>query len=489
MSNLTSLTELTKLNITQMHNGLIKRDFTSEELTRAHLQEISRANTELNAFIIITEEEAIKRAKAADQRLEKGENISKLTGIPYGIKDIFCTKGVRTTACSKILENFIPSYESTITQKLIDAGAVMLGKLNMDEFAMGSANIYSCFGPTKNPYKGPNGEALVPGGSSGASAAAVAANLAPFTLGSDTGGSVRQPASFCGLVGLRPTYGVCSRFGMVTFASSLDQAGVITRNVADNATVLEIISGYDNKDSTCSKSPLAQFHYRKDENIFKNLRIGIPKECYIKGLSSRVQNLWEAAAKKLERLGAQVIEITLPSIKYSLPVYYIICCAEASSNLARYDGIRYGPELTGNIQPKNIEELYQNFRQGFGNEVKRRILIGTYVLSSGYYDAYYAKARQAQNLIFEEFQVAFTNIDIIINPTCPTEAFGIDAKQDPLSMYMNDIFTVPPSIAGLPSLSIPMGLSENNLPLGLQLAANRFEENKLINVAEQLEQN
>ena len=477
------MTDFTELTISQMHDGLLKGDFSSEELTKFYLERISKLNDDLNAFITITEKEALERAKLADQRIKNKKNITKLTGIPCGIKDIFCTKGTRTTACSKVLENFVPTYESTVTQKLIDAGAVMLGKLNMDEFAMGSSNASSYFGPVKNPYKGPNGEDLVPGGSSGASAAAVAANLAPFTLGSDTGGSVRQPASFCRTVGIRPTYGRCSRWGMVAFTSSLDQAGCITKNVEDNAIVLEIISGYDHKDSTSSKQE--SFIYKSDDNFLKNLRVGIPKECQLEGLSSRVKDLWENSAKKLSALGAEIVEISIPSMKYSLPVYYIICCAESSSNLARYDGIRYGPD----IKPvKNIDELYKTFRHNFGDEVKRRILIGTYVLSSGYYDEYYAKAKQVQNLISSEFQNAFKNVDVILNPTCPTEAFEINSKPDPITMYMNDIFTTPASIAGLPAISIPMGMSENDLPLGIQLTANCFEENKLFNVARNLEE-
>ena len=471
--------DLVKLTIDQMHSALLNKDFSSVELTEAHLKQIKLKDENFNSFVLTTEDVALQRAKLADEVLKNGKNITKLTGIPCGVKDIYCTKGVKTTACSRALHDFVPGYESTVTQKLIDAGAVMLGKTNMDEFAMGSANTYSCFGPVKNPIKGKNEKELVPGGSSGGSAAAVAANFAPFSLGSDTGGSVRQPASFCGLVGLRPTYGRCSRWGMIAFVSSLDQAGIFTRNVEDNAYVLEAISGHDKKDSTCAD--LQNFNYKKDPNI-KGLKIGIPKECKVDGLSTEIADIWSSCAKKLQKLGAEIVEVSLPNIEHALSVYYVICVAETSSNLARYDGIRYG--ANAGINAKSTNEMYEKYRSwAFGQEVKRRVLAGTYVLSAGHYNECYAKAKDLQQLIINDYQKAFCNVDAILNPTAPSEAFAIDSQPDPMQMYMNDIFTVPTSVAKLPCISVPFGKSLNGLPIGMHFATNYFQENKLFNIA------
>ena len=477
------MTDLTELTIDQMHDGLLKKDFSSVELTKEHIKKIKSKNDDLNAFVLLTEDLALERAAKADLRIQDKKNINKLTGIPYAAKDLYCTNGVRTTACSKALHDFVPNYESTITQRLLDAGAVMLGKTNMDEFAMGSANTHSYFGPVKNPIKRKDGKSTVPGGSSGGSAAAVAAGFAPFALGSDTGGSVRQPSSFCGLVGIRPTYGRCSRWGMIAFASSFDQAGIFAHNASDNATVLEVISGYDNKDSTCSNLP--SFCYNANTNL-KGLKVGIPKECKLDGLDSQVQNSWDLCAQKLEKLGAEILQISLPNIEHALSVYYVICCAEVSSNLARYDGIRYGSNKK--IKAKDIEDMYLQYRSwAFGQEAQRRIFAGTYVLSAGHYGECYAKAQGVKKLIAHDYAKAFSDVDIILNPTSPTEAFLIDDNPDPMQMYINDIFTVPSSVARLPCVSVPFGTSANGLPLGMHLTSNYFEEGRLLDVATALQ--
>ncbi|KYH12892.1 Asp-tRNA(Asn)/Glu-tRNA(Gln) amidotransferase subunit GatA [Neorickettsia sp. 179522] len=473
------MNDLTKLSVAEMHRALVRREISSLELIEAHLSRIRERNPYTNALILVTEEEARLRAKLADERLRKGESVNVLTGIPCVIKDMYCTKGVRTTAASRALKNFVPTYESTVTSKLIDAGAVMLGKANMDEFAMGSSNTSSYFGPVKNPLKGKKGVDLVPGGSSGGSAAAVADYYSPFSLGSDTGGSVRQPASFCGLIGLRPTYGRCSRWGMIPLANSLDQAGIFSRNVEDNAAVFEVISGYDRKDSTCAK--LEPFKYNKNPDM-RHIRVGIPKECKVSGLNPQIVKLWEGTADILRQLGAEVIDVSLPCVEYSLMVYYIICSAEASSQLARYDGIRYSPDPS--ISASTISELYEKYRSvSFGREVKRRLFMGTHVLSSSGYSDYYAAAKELQEEIVREYSAVFEKVDVILNPTAPNDAFPIDGKLEPLEMYMNDIFTVPTSVAKLPCISIPVGLSEDEMPLGMHLTANYFAEELLLNVA------
>ncbi|MDN5247532.1 MAG: Asp-tRNA(Asn)/Glu-tRNA(Gln) amidotransferase subunit GatA [Wolbachia endosymbiont of Tyrophagus putrescentiae] len=476
------MNELRKLSIVQMHDGLKRRDFSSVELVKAHID--AAENEKLNAFITKTPEIAIEAAKAADVNLSKQEN-SPLTGIPVGVKDLFCTKGIRTTAASKMLENFIPTYESTVSDKLLHNGVAMLGKLNMDEFAMGSANTNSYFGPVENVWiRKSDGEKVVPGGSSGGSAAAVAGFLCAGALGSDTGGSVRQPAAYCGVVGVKPTYGRCSRFGMIAFASSLDQAGVITRSVADSALMLEAICGYDKKDSTSSDQPVPKFFNLIDNNI-KGKRIGIPREYNMDGISDEIIHHWEKVATYLRENGAEVVDISLPHTKYAIPVYYLICSAETSSNLARYDGVRYGLH----IEADTLDEMYELKRaEGFGKEVKRRILMGAYALSSGHYNEYYEKAQCVRALIRNDFIKAFENIDYILVPSSPTEAFGLNEKPDPLIMCINDVFTVPASLAGLPAISVPVALSNEGLPLALQVIGNYYDEAGILNVASVIEQ-
>lgn len=476
------MSELTKLTISEALDALGKKEVSSLDLTRAHLDAMEDKR-ELNAYITETPEIALKQAEEADKRIAAGE-AKPVDGIPIAVKDLFCTKGVHSQSCSKILDGFTPEYESTVTQKLFDNGGVMLGKTNMDEFAMGSANITSHYGPCKNPW-GANIDAdLVPGGSSGGSAAAVAADIALGSLGSDTGGSIRQPAAFCGVVGVKPTYGRCSRWGMIAFASSLDQAGVFTKTVKDSAILLGAISGHDKKDSTSAKIEVPNFASNLEQDL-KGKKIGIPAEYTVDGMPEEIQQLWEQGAAMLQSRGAEIVEISLPHTKYGLPTYYIVAPAEASSNLARYDGVRYGLRVDG----ATLDEMYENTRsEGFGDEVKRRIMIGTYVLSAGYYDAYYKKAQKLRTLISQDFSSAFEKVDAILTPTTPTEAFKIGEKQDdPVTMYLNDLFTVSASLAGLPSLSMPVGLSKNNLPLGLQLICAPWQEEKLFNIAHMLE--
>ena len=437
------------------------------ELAEEHQGEIEKTNAEYNAFITITREKALEMAKASDAKLAKGQG-GLIEGIPVGVKDLFCTKDVLTTAASHILDGFKPQYESTITGKCWEQGGVMLGKLNLDEFAMGSANITSYYGTVKSPWK-KDGKHLVPGGSSGGSACAVAANLAPVALGTDTGGSIRQPASFSGIVGIKPTYGRCSRWGIVAFASSLDQAGPLTRNVRDSAIMLNVMCGHDAKDSTSAPLAVPDFEKALTGNI-KGKKIGIPKEYRPDGLNPEIAAMWDKGAKILKDAGAEIVDIFhLPHTKYALATYYIVAPAECSSNLARYDGVRYGlrimPEKGG------INELYEATRAaGFGAEVKRRIMIGTYVLSAGYYDAYYKKAQKLRWLIADDFNKAFEKCDAILTPTAPSAPFGFDYKpSDPVEMYLNDVFTVPCSLAGLPGISLPGALNKDGLPLGLQL--------------------
>ena len=478
------MSELTALTIAEALKGLKARKYTAEELTEEHIKSIEAAR-DLNAFVLETPDQAIEDARASDVRRAGGE-VGALEGIPLGIKDLFCTKDIRTTACSHILDNFVPSYESFVTEKLRAAGATFLGKTNLDEFAMGSSNETSYFGPVRNPWgQAVDDPGLVPGGSSGGSASAVAAGLCLGATGTDTGGSIRQPAAFCGIVGMKPTYGRCSRWGIVAFASSLDQAGPMTRTVKDAAIMLEAMAGFDENDSTSSQNVIPDLEACLGQDI-KGLRIGIPREYRVEGMDQEIETLWAKGARWLEEQGAEVIEISLPKTKYALPTYYIIAPAEASSNLARYDGMRFGLRVDG----QNLEETYMKTRaEGFGAEVRRRVLIGTYVLSAGYYDAYYLKAQKVRRIISEEFASAFDQVDAVLTPTAPTPAFSQGAKTDDLiSMYLNDVFTVPASLAGLPAISIPAGLSSQGLPLGLQLITRAFDESTLFRVAGALEE-
>ena len=458
---------------------------SSKELTSEYLKNIENGK-ELNCYNTISQEKALIDAEKSDER-RKSQNLrSKYDGIPIGIKDLFCTKGVTTTASSKILSNFVPNYESTVTQNCDDAGLISLGKLNCDEFAMGSTNKTSFFGSVKNPWKSVNSDnELVPGGSSGGSAAAVSGDLCVASLGTDTGGSIRQPASFTGTVGLKPSYGRVSRWGIVAFASSLDQAGPITKTVEDAAILLDIISGHDEKDSTSSVNPKENYYENLNSDI-KGMKIGIPKEFRSDKLPASTQKSWDECANLLKTNGAEIVDISLPHTMSALPAYYIIAPAEASSNLARYDGVRYGLRVKGN----DLIDMYEKTRsEGFGDEVKRRILIGTYVLSSGYYDAYYIKAQKIRSLIKSDYVEAFKKVDAILTPSTPSTAFEIaNEPSDPVQNYLNDIFTVPVNLAGLPGISIPFTNDENNLPIGLQLITNSFEEQKLLNVARNIEE-
>jgi aspartyl-tRNA(Asn)/glutamyl-tRNA(Gln) amidotransferase subunit A len=477
------MTTLTDLTIAAARKGLASRDFSARELTAAHLAAMER-HKDLNAYIVATPDQALAMADASDARLAAGK-AGALEGIPLGIKDLFCTKDVQTTAASRILEGFRPPYESTVSQNLWDAGAVMLGKTNLDEFAMGSSNMTSAFGGVKNPWKRRGDDRdLVPGGSSGGSAAAVAARIAMGATATDTGGSIRQPAAFCGVVGIKPTYGRCSRWGIVAFASSLDQAGPIARDVRDTAILLRSMAGHDPKDSTSVPRPVPDYEAALGRSL-KGLRFGIPREYRLDGLSPEIQRLWDQGIAWLRDAGAEPVDISLPHTKYALPTYYIVAPAEASSNLARYDGVRFGQRVPGN----SIEELYENTRAaGFGAEVRRRILIGTYVLSAGYYDAYYLKAQKVRALIARDFEQAYAACDVILTPTAPSAAFAMGEKMDdPVAMYLNDVFTVTVNLAGLPGISIPAGLSQDGLPLGLQLIGRAFDEETLFAVSHVLE--
>ncbi|MFN4087927.1 MAG: Asp-tRNA(Asn)/Glu-tRNA(Gln) amidotransferase subunit GatA [Alphaproteobacteria bacterium] len=473
------MARLTDLSVAEALAGLADRRFSARELTAAHLAEIEAARP-LNAFITETPDLALKQADEADARRAGGEALP-LDGVPVAVKDLFCTEGVRTTAASHILDGFEPAYESTVTARLRAAGAVTVGKTNLDEFAMGSANVTSYHGNVINPWKAEGDDRdRVPGGSSGGSAAAVAARCALAATGTDTGGSIRQPAAFCGLVGLKPTYGRCSRWGIVAFASSLDQAGPMTRTVRDAAIMLQHMAGHDPKDSTSSPRPLPDFAAAITGDV-KGLRIGVPKEYRADGMSPELETLWQQGIDWLKAAGAELREVSLPHTKYALPTYYIIAPAEASSNLARYDGVRYGLRVPGN----SIQEMYENTRaEGFGAEVQRRILIGTYVLSAGYYDAYYLKAQRVRALIARDFEQAFADVDAILTPTAPTPAFPIGERMDdPIAMYLNDIFTVPVNLAGLPGISVPAGLSTDGLPLGLQVIGRPFDEETVLRTA------
>jgi len=478
------MSDLTNLTIAAARDLLAKGEASSKELTEAHIAAVEAARP-LNAFITETPEKALEMAEASDKRRAAGE-AGLLEGLPIGMKDLFCTEGVLTTAASHILDGFHPTYESTVSQNMWNAGAVLLGKTNLDEFAMGSSNMTSHYGGVENPWrKTGDNRPLVPGGSSGGSAAAVAARCALGATGTDTGGSIRQPAAFCGIVGMKPTYGRCSRWGVVAFASSLDQAGPMARSVQDTAIMLRAMAGYDAKDSTSVNTPVPDYEAAMTGDI-KGMKIGIPKEYRIDGTPAEIDQLWLQGIKWLEEAGAEMVEISLPHTHYALPTYYIIAPAEASSNLARYDGVRYGLREPG----ATLDEMYELTRgKGFGGEVQRRILIGTYVLSAGYYDAYYNKARRVRSLIAGDFAKAYETVDAILTPTAPSAAFGMgDKMDDPIAMYLNDVFTVPASLAGLPGISIPAGLSQDGLPLGLQLLGKAFEEETLFKVAGVLEE-
>ena len=478
---------LTELGIKEVRDLLNKKEISATELTNAYIQNIEESS-KLNAFIEKTFNKALMQASEADKIIGTDSQKS-LCGIPLGIKDLFCCKDVKTQAASDILDNFVPPYESTITQKLWNEQAIMLGKLNMDEFAMGSSNETSAYGPVINPWKSTaSDDALTPGGSSGGSSAAVASNLCAAATGTDTGGSIRQPASFTGTVGLKPTYGRCSRWGIIAFASSFDQAGPITKNVTDSAIMLKAMSGFDPKDSTSAKIEVPNYEQQLGKDI-KGLRVGLAKEYSLKKGNPEARRKWEKAIILLENMGAEVIDVSLPHTEYALPTYYVLAPAEASSNLARYDGVRYGHRAKLDTND-SILDLYEKTRsEGFGTEVKRRILIGTYVLSSGYYDAYYKRAQKVRRLIKNDFDNAFEKVDLILTPTTPTSAFPLGSKgiQDPVEMYMNDIFTVPANLAGLPAISLPVGLDELGLPLGVQLIGDNWQEPLLLNTAFNLE--
>jgi len=477
------MSDLTGLTIAEARDGLKKKAFSAKDLTEAHIKAMEKARA-LNAFVVETPEIALKGAAESDKRIAAG-SARALEGIPLGIKDLFCTKGVQTTAGSHILEGFKPPYESTVTKNLFNDGATMLGKLNMDEFAMGSSNETSYFKPVINPWrrKGSN-TALVPGGSSGGSAASVAAHLVLGATATDTGGSIRQPAAVTGTVGIKPTYGRCSRWGIVAFASSLDQAGPMARTVRDCAIMLKSMASHDPLDSTSVDLPVPDYEAAMTGNI-KGLRVGIPKEYRLDGMPAEIETLWQKGIEWLKAAGAEIVDVSLPHTKYALPAYYIVAPAEASSNLARYDGVRFGLREPG----KDITSMYENTRAaGFGREVQRRILVGTYVLSAGYYDAYYIKAQKLRTLIARDFDEAYKQCDVLLTPTAPGPAFGIGEKtDDPIAMYLNDVFTVTVNLAGLPGISVPAGLNSEGLPLGLQLIGKAFDEATLFRVGEVIE--
>ena len=483
------MSDLSKLTIAEARDALRKGDVTAVELTRSCLTEIDAADR-LNAFVHKTPEIALQQANAADERLKGREEAPAMCGIPLGIKDLFCTKGVPSQAGSRILQGFLPEYESTVSQNLFVAGAVMLGKLNMDEFAMGSSNETSTYGNAVSPWKRGNDDTdLTPGGSSGGSAAAVAADLCLAATGTDTGGSIRQPAAFVGITGLKPTYGRCSRWGIVAFASSLDQAGPMTKSVRDAAIMLQAMAGHDPKDSTSADIPVPDFEAALTGDI-RGKKIGIPKEYRMEGMPSEIEALWRRGAEMLKDAGAEIVDISLPHTKYALPAYYVIAPAEASSNLARYDGVRYGHRARL-AQGDGITEMYEKTRaEGFGHEVQRRVMVGTYVLSAGFYDAYYNRARRVRALIKRDFDLAFTGgIEAILTPATPSAAFGLGemSDADPVQMYLNDVFTVTVNLAGLPGISVPAGTDAQGLPLGLQLIGRPWEEADLLNSAYALE--
>ncbi len=475
------MTDLTNMTMADALKGLENKDFTSVEITQAHIDAMEAAK-HLNCFITETPELALEQAKTSDERRSKGD-AGALDGVPIAMKDLFCTKGVRTTAASNILGNFVPEYESTVSQKLLDAGTVSLGKANLDQFAMGSSNTTSHFGNVISPWN-VDGKDLVPGGSSGGSAASVAARIAMASTGTDTGGSIRQPAAFCGITGIKPTYGRCSRWGIVAFASSLDQAGAFGRTVEDSALLLKSMCGFDPKDSTSADLPVPDFAAACAQDI-KGRKIGIPQEYRIDGIPDEISKLWDNGIEMLKDAGADIVDVSLPHTKYALPTYYVIAPAEASSNLARYDGVKYGLRVDGD----SLDETYENTRAaGFGDEVIRRIMIGTYALSSGYYDAYYIKAQKVRRLISNDFKAAFEQCDSLLTPTAPSAAFQIgENEDDPVKMYLNDVFTIPASMAGLPGMSVPAGLDSQGLPLGLQIIGRPWDEEMVLRVGNAIE--
>ena len=481
------MTDLTELGVKALRDGIATGDFTAREAAEAFNAAVEQASA-LNAFIVTTPDHALAAADAIDAKRAKGEDLGKMGGVPIGMKDLFCTDGVQTTAASHILEGFVPRYESTVSQKLWEAGAGMLGKLNLDQFAMGSSNETSYFGNVSSPWKkaGTNA-AMSPGGSSGGSSAAVAARIAPAATGTDTGGSIRQPAAFTGITGIKPTYGRCSRWGVVAFASSLDQAGPMARSVEDCAIMLEAMAGFDPKDATSLQMDVPNWEDALDADL-KGKRIGIPREYRMDGTDAEILDSWEQGKEWLRDAGAEIVDISLPHTKYALPAYYIIAPAEASSNLARYDGVRYG--LRDLPDGAGLQDMYAATRaDGFGDEVKRRILIGTYVLSAGFYDAYYTQAQKVRALVAKDFENAWAGCDAILAPTTPTASFPLGSlNDDPLTMYLNDVFAVPASLAGLPAMSVPAGLNADGLPLGLQIVGKPFDEQGVLNAGLAIEQ-
>ena len=473
--------DITELTVRELQEKLASKELTVSQITKAYTDRIEEKEADIGAFVTVLGEQAVEKAKEVEQKIEKGELTSKFAGIPIGIKDNICTKGVKTTCSSKMLENFIAPYDATVMEKINSEGMINLGKLNMDEFAMGGSTEHSAMHKTCNPWN----LNTVPGGSSGGSAAAVAANMVPWALGSDTGGSIRQPSSFCGVVGLKPTYGLVSRYGLVAFASSLDQIGPITKDVYDNAMLLNLIAGKDSRDTTSVNKEVPDY-VAALKNDVKGLKIGVPKEFFGEGINEEVKTKLQEAINKYKELGAEIEEFSLDIAEYSLATYYIIACAEASSNLGRFDGVRYG------YRSKNVEKLrdvYFNSRsEAFGPEVKRRIILGTYVLSSGYYDAYYKKAQQVRTLVANEFDKAFKKYDVILTPTSPTVAFEFNSKSSPLEMYLADICTVPVNVAGLPGISIPCGVDSKGMPIGMQLIGKKFAEETILNAAYTYEQ-
>ncbi|MFN7662995.1 MAG: Asp-tRNA(Asn)/Glu-tRNA(Gln) amidotransferase subunit GatA [Alphaproteobacteria bacterium] len=477
------MVSLLKLDFHHLRQKLVKKEISTSEVINTYIQR-AEETFHLNAYVLDTFEQAREQAKESDKRYAKGE-ARPLEGLPLATKDIFCTKDIRTTICSKILENFIPTYESTVTHKLNQAGAISLGKTNLDEFAMGSSTLTSCFGPSINPLKRKNDDTdLTPGGSSGGSSASVAAGSSLVALGTDTGGSIRQPASHCGIVGIKPTYGRCSRYGIIAFASSLDHAGPMARTVRDAALVLEHMAGHDPKDSTCLPHAVPQYTQSLTGNV-KGLKIGIPKEYNLDGLHPDIARLWQQSATWFKEMGAEIVDISLPHTEYGLAVYYIVNPAEASSNLARYDGVRYGLRVEG----QTLDEMYERSRTaGFGDEVKRRIMIGTHALSAGCYEDYYLRAQKVRRKILNDFQSAFQKVDFILTPTTASDAFALnDPSMDPLAMYLEDVFTVAANLAGIPAISVPVGFSEKGLPLGMQLLGPMLSEDRLFNAAFALE--
>lgn len=476
------MADLLSLSAVEARAALDAGEVSAPELTGAYLAAIEETGA-LNNYVAVTADKAMEMAEASQARIKAGE-AGLIEGIPVGVKDLFCTAGVPSTACSKILEGFTPTYESTVTANLWREGGVMLGKINCDEFAMGSANETSAFGPAVNPWQAADGADLVPGGSSGGSASAVAARSALLATGTDTGGSIRQPAAFCGVVGMKPTYGRCSRWGIVAFASSLDQAGPFSRTVADNALMMQAMASHDLKDSTSADTPLPDLMAALDKGV-KGMKIGVPSEYVMDGMDSEVVALWEKGQAWLRDAGAELVEISLPHTKYALPAYYIIAPAEASSNLARYDGVRYGLR----VEADSLDDMYGETRAaGFGDEVQRRIMIGTYVLSAGYYDAYYLKAQKVRRLIKQDFDTAYETVDAILTPATPTAAFPVGRKvDDPVTNFLNDVFTVPANLAGLPGMAVPAGLNADGLPLGLQILGRPFDEATLYSIGRVIE--